>query len=76
MIARPTTVAPNDASELAYAPDSVGENVAVRFAAPRSTGTHAHVAVVVESAGPLLVAKKKVGHYEHFIVSVYISDTT
>jgi hypothetical protein len=43
-------MAPNDASEFAYALDSVGENVAVRFAAPRSTGTHAHVAVVVEAA--------------------------
>jgi hypothetical protein len=40
----------NDVVELEYAVDAVGVNTADKAAAPRSTATHSHVAMVVEAA--------------------------
>jgi hypothetical protein len=50
VIARPPTVALSDAVEFEYAVEAVGVNTTDKAAAPKSTGTHAHVPVVVATA--------------------------
>ena len=49
-MARPPTVALSDAVEFEYAVDDEGVNSADSAAAPKSTGTQSHVAVVVATA--------------------------
>ena len=50
VIARPATVALNDAVEFEYAVEAVGVNTADKAAAPKSTGTQSQVAVVVATS--------------------------
>ena len=50
VIARPPTVALSDAVEFEYAVEAVGVNTADKAAAPRSTGTQSHTAVVEAAA--------------------------
>ena len=50
VIARPATVALSDAVEFEYAVKAVGVNTADKAAAPKSTGTQSHTAVVEAAA--------------------------
>ena len=50
VMARPATVALNDAVEFEYAVEAVGVNTADKAAAPKSTGTQSHTAVVEAAA--------------------------
>jgi hypothetical protein len=50
VIARPATVALSDAVEFEYAVEAVGVNTTDKAAAPKSTGTQSHTAVVEAAA--------------------------
>jgi hypothetical protein len=63
VIARPATVALSDAVEFEYAVEAVGVNTADKAAAPKSTGTQSHTAVVEAAAAtpqPVIVVPSNI----------------